>query len=532
MTESADHPEDAPDADAQRADDGPPRDDSGPQHRVARNFLFSVVSMLVATPLNIIGMWLMARRLGKETVGVCFSIFAIAIVVYILSGLGVATVLARRVAKDLKNLRRHVGEAAGVCLLVSLAAFPILLVAGLAWSQAKGVPMPWELFALAAMAIMGRHAMEFSVGALRGLERFEFETLTRFVQNGGFCLLVVTTVTPETGPLAAVGAFAISHFVAALVAGGVLALGFGCNRIWLSRASVRDWIGESWPLGWGDAVRGMGWHIDTILLSLLGTNVAVGIYNVAYRPLMPLRSVPRTLASATFPMISRLQDDTEKIAQVFSRSVNALWFAALPICIAISGCADYLVVTLMTEEFIEVVTPLRVMIWVTAALFITTQHRYLFAALGAQRVYSRLVTTTLLVKAVLLGLLIPTFGVYGACAGTVAAELLLLAMGVAACRPYGLAFLPWGRMSRCLAPAAAMAAIVWIASSWSGPWLLAATVAAGLVYVGLCLLCGVFDASELSRLRHVLGRLLGRPRQSRPLGETAKKANAGPVTAD
>ena len=478
---------------------------------VPRNMMFSLLSLFVATPLNIIGMLLIARRLGTQYAGLSFAVFAVAIVVYILSGAGVATVLTRRIARDLEDFRNQVAEATGMLLLVTLATFPLILSIGALWTGAKGMPLETNwLFLGAAVAIVGRHVMEFAVGVFRGLERFEFELAIRLAQNGSFCLFAVLYVSEQRGPGSAVAAFAASHWLGAAVACGILVFGYGCVSLKLNVALAKKWFRESLPLGWGDAVRGLGWHVDTILLSLLSTDVAVGLYNVAFRPLMPLRSLPRALASATFPMMSRLRDKPDQVAQVFARSLNALWFLSLPICIAIAGCAEHIIVLLPGPKFIEATRPLQWMIWIAVSLFITTQYRFLFTALDRQRLYSMLVTVVLLLKAGILFALIPRYGIYGAVAGSLVAEFILVVAGLEACRRLGVARVPWLRLARALPGAAVMGAITWQAATWPWYWTFPSVALASLTYVAVGLWCGVFDASEWRRIQELFAKVAAR----------------------
>ena len=93
---------------------------SEPGGKVARNFAFSLISMLVATPLNVVGMLILARKLGPETAGLCFTVFAVAVVVFITSGLGVSTLLTRNIAANPRRYREITGQGAALLLVVIL----------------------------------------------------------------------------------------------------------------------------------------------------------------------------------------------------------------------------------------------------------------------------------------------------------------------------------------------------------------------------------------------------------------------------
>src|SRR5262245_58242290 len=79
--------------------------------RMVRNSAFNSVGTALILPFNFIGLFTLARRLGKDSLGTFFTIFAIAAVIHWIADCGVATVLTHRVAKAPHQLRQIVAEA-------------------------------------------------------------------------------------------------------------------------------------------------------------------------------------------------------------------------------------------------------------------------------------------------------------------------------------------------------------------------------------------------------------------------------------
>ncbi len=467
--------------------------------------------MVVATPLNVLAMLVLARRLGPEPVGMCFTVFAIAIVVYILSGMGISTTLTRRIAERPEEFKLRVSEAGGLFFPVALLSAIVMAACGAGWLAVQDVPHGWLLFALASVAVVCRHAIEFCVGAVLGLERFEFEMYTRVVQNGTFCLLAVTMVAPGPwAPVLGVGAFALSHLLAALFIVGVLVFRFGCRRIGISRTVAVHWLQESWHLGWGDAMRGLGWNVDSVVLGLVASNTLVGLYNVAYRPLMPLRILPRTLVSVTFPMMSRMAvDDRGKLADVYRKTTALLWFISMPICLAVTASAEPFVVLVAGEDFRAAAAPLCALIWVTPLLFLTTHFRFLFAAVGELPAYSRMVTVSVASKIVLLLLLTPVMGLMGACAASLASEAFFVLSAMHYANLAGLGWPDWRKLGVSTGCLAATGALLYFFAPRDPIALALAGVGAAALMTMLSLSLGAVDRSILETIwERLAGRLL------------------------
>jgi O-antigen/teichoic acid export membrane protein len=277
----------------------------------------------------------------------------------------------------------------------------------------------------------------------------------------------------------------------------------------LHPTALRSWLAEAVPLGLGDVVRTLTWQLDTILLSLLQPAAVVGIYSVAYRPLGPLNWLPRAVLQALFPAFARMAaDDRTSLDRAFAHSIRLLWIISLPLAVAICFCAEPLITLLAGREYQAAVVPMRLLIWITSLSFLSAQFRFLFAAVGKQRLFAWLVILVFTVEAAVELLLIPHWGYFGACAGSVSGELLFTAVGLFICRRLGIGRIEWGALLRAAVAAGGMAGMLWFARGLSLPWLLAATAGATGTYFALCIWLGALQGDELRRFGEALTGLL------------------------
>jgi stage V sporulation protein B len=511
--------------------------------RIVRNSGINVIGTVLNLVLSFVAVFLLARRLGPDTVGLYFTLFTIALVVYFILESGITTVLTRRIAREPARLKKHVAEANGLLLVVSLLSIIVMTLIGFGWDvweslfgRAIGQAEELEgmrlapLCVAAGVACAGRLVLEFYAAIFRGLERFEYENLARVIQAGIFAGLVWAFVSPPdiSAMYISVGILVASNVLSALYIVVALQRGWKCLGFRLNRQVLADWLPESLPLGVGDLIQRITWNVDTILLGWLQPLGVVGLYSVAYRPLQPLNLVPRTVLSVTFPHFSRLADaDLPALGRAFAASIRLLWIVSLPLSIGICAIAEPLVVLSAGPKFSQAVTPLRLLIWIVNLSFISTQFRFLFTALGKQRLFTRLVFPILILKTVAELALIPWLGYYGACAGSVLAELTLVASGLYVCRQLGLGGLEWGLMARALPAAAIMAALIWPARDAAWLLLAATTCVASLVYLGLCLLFGTVERSELARFAGTIKTMLHARRQKRLARLSAEGGPAG-----
>src|SRR5262249_6122534 len=115
-------------------------------------------------------------------------------------------------------------------------------------------------------------------------------------------------------------------------------------------------------------------------------------------------------------------------------------------------------------------------------------------------VYAWLVTGVFFIELVLEAALIPWWGYWGACAGSVIGEVFFTTAGLICCRRLGFGGIDWKSLAQATFAAAAMALLL-LAFHDRGIPLLAVGVVLGLaLYLALCLAFGALRLEEVQRL--------------------------------
>jgi O-antigen/teichoic acid export membrane protein len=490
-------PDDTPDADA-------------PLGRIVRNSAFNAMGTALIVPFNFLALFTLARRLGAEPFGTFFTIFAISAVIHWIADAGTTTVLTRRVARFPDDLRTIVAETLGVMVVVCAVSSLLFFSVAAPWMMLRSDRVSFTVLVVVAVAMWSRHALEFASNVLRGLERFEFENMSRVLQVVTFYLFVWVAVYPETGgALAAFVAYAASNVIAAGALWAVVLIKWHCVGFRLNWPMIRRWWSESVPLGFGDVIRQLHMQLDTLVLSVFASREVVGLFSMAARPRMPLEMLPRAIVSVTFPTMTRTaHTDRAAFSRMFAQTTALLWSAALPISIGVSICAAPLLAAAAGPSFLEAAWPLRLLIWATALIFVNAQLRLVLTALDAEQSYWRLIGIVLGVKLVLEAVMIPLWGMYGACAGSLLGEIVLCVGGMWTLRRLGVVGPAMLQLVRVLPASVAMAAVLWPLRGEDAELLSVAAggIASGVVYVLICLATGVWPWSDVMRLWQAVRR--------------------------
>ncbi|MBY0525816.1 MAG: oligosaccharide flippase family protein [Gemmataceae bacterium] len=474
--------------------------------RIVRNSAFNLTAQALYATFHLVVVFALAHALEKDVFGQYYMFFALILTVQLILEVGVSTVLTCRIAQAPERWRETAAEAAGIFGVIAVASAAVFLALGGAWAWWHGNAALLPCFVAAGVACAAIQVQRYCTGILHAFELFGLENTAKILQGMLYALLVILAVTAGLMDLASVLAMlAASQVLAAVFLLVRLQRSWGCLTWRLSVHRLKDWLAEAVPLGMGDVVRGLTWQIDTLLLGILQPAAVVGIYSVAYRPLGPLNWLPRAVLIAAFPSFARMaESDRAGLDRASATSLRLLWIISLPIAVSINACAEPIVTLLAGDQYLEAVAPMRILIWIAALSYVSFQFRFLFAALGRQRIYIVLVVGVLAVEGVLQWFLIQRWSYFGACAGTMIGEVLFVVLGLAICRRLGVGRIDVKAMLGAAVAAVIMAGLLWLARGFSDLLLFIAAALSSGIYFLFCVWLGALRPEEVQSFWRIL----------------------------
>lgn len=128
---------------------------------------------------------------------------------------------------------------------------------------------------------------------------------------------------------------------------------------------------------------------DNFVVNKLMGAVSLGAYSKAYQLLMyPVTLIGETVDQVLFPLLSKSQDDIEKLKRVFVSGTGFIALLSVPISIIAFVCGEHLVRFFLGEKWLSTVMPFKLMV---VGLFFRIGYKLsdsLIRALG--KVYSRI----------------------------------------------------------------------------------------------------------------------------------------------
>ena len=167
--------------------------------------------------------------------------------------------------------------------------------------------------------------------------------------------------------------------------------------------------------------------IDSVMLSFMQGNDAVGLYNAAYRIVLLLLFIPTVINSAIFPVMSRLyvssHNSLEKIVEKYFKFMLLI---GIPLGVAITILANQIIILIFGKSFIESTPALQILIWATVFTFGNAGFVQLFQSINKQLLLTKITFIGVIVNITLNFILIPKFSYIAASFNTLITEFIIL----------------------------------------------------------------------------------------------------------
>ena len=422
---------------------------------------------------------LIARRLGPEGFGIIG--FALAVSGYL--GLAVSSGLSqigiREVARAPDRAVAVYSMVATTRLILATGAFVVLAAVAVVLPKSPATQL------VTALAGLSFFSAALDPGwVMKGLERPVLASLGSVSGQAVYVLLAWLFVA---GP-ADVARVPVVQFVGELTAAALLiALLVRRERPRLAVAQGLVMLGEARYLTLARLLRLVVISADVVMLGFMASDRAVGLYSAAYRVAFLLMAVAGVVGFAYLPSFAReVQADREATRRLIGDSVGLAAIVGAPLVAGVFVTAERALVVLFGTEYADGAVALRLLALATGVVFLHWSQTSYFVVGHRFRLQAAINGAAAVLNIVLNLILIPPFGIAGAAAATVIAELAVATLGGFAM--WRMRVLPPARpLAVPLAAAAVMALAVWLAGDYMP---LAGQVGLGALVYGAILVAG------------------------------------------
>ncbi len=390
------------------------------KQRIIRNSGFLFLSRVISYILIFLYIMYVVRYLGAEGFGVLTFALALTGIAAMLMDPGFSVLTVKEVARDHSLAGRYLNNIFGMKLVLGCAVFFLVVVFVSLYSQSTSTVV---LIICASVFLNVICEMFYSI--FQAYEKLEYQAFSRVLNS---VLMILGALYAIERGLDVVGFAWIYFFTSCVVLGYNLLVSM--RRFFIPGIEVdvswwKAFFKRSLPFGITGVSTMVYTHTDSIMLSLMQTDAAVGWYNAAYRLSLVLLFIPTTVNQAIFAPMSRLHlcPELEVLCERYFRTMLTI---AIPLGLGITLLADDIILLIFGQGFSPSAPALQILIWSVVITFAGAAFVKLFEATDRQVLITKLSLACAGINILINLILIPEYSFIGAGIATLITEFILV----------------------------------------------------------------------------------------------------------
>lgn len=380
---------------------------------VTKNTTYLTLSYIGQKILSFVYFIMIARVIGVEDLGKYTFALSFTTMFAVFVDLGLTSALIRELAKFQDRAEKYLSTALVMKIILSFIVYSIVVVA----INLMGYPAITKQLVYVSGLIMALDQFAGGFwGMFRGQRNLKLESVSMVIQEtivvvaGAIVLYLRLPLIFLMMPLVLSSLFG---FIFSSVSVRSL-LKIKYRLIWDSEI-VRFLLKISIPFALVAIFSRIYTNLDTVMLSKLAGDKAVGWYSVAMKIPFALQFLPAALSAAVFPAFSHaFHYDKEQLRKTFGRVMKFLTVLVLPISAGIIALAQPFVKLAFGASYLPAAIPLQIAMLGLTFLFLNYPLGALLNGCNKQTTNAKLVGATLIINVVCNAILIPRYSFVGA----------------------------------------------------------------------------------------------------------------------
>jgi O-antigen/teichoic acid export membrane protein len=412
--------------------------DARPAQILLRNTAWLLAAQVILKLLGFYSTIVVANHLDVENFGLFNFAISFTTLFIPIFDFGLDAFLVREIAVGKEDSQNLLGSAVLSKLVLSVFGFAAILFISFFVDAAHSHE---RVILLAAVALFLKNLSTSFVSLLRGNHRMDLDAKISIVSKIAEVGLTLAAVWLYSD-LVKILWFLIFAATFQLAYSIFVAYRHTHSAIVLSMRLARKLLRGGMPFALTGLSVMIYFHIDTVMLSMLVNDKAVGIYRAAYNIVLAATTFSSAFVIALFPMIARLYDtDRDTAVRLSSRVIFYALVFSLPVALGGTLIASQFIGRLYLPSFGEAAFILQILLWWVPLSSVTSILGFILGGMNLQRYVLGVSLVNAVFNVVANLILIPIISYVGASIVTVLTELLgLLLLSLIVKKQFGNVF--------------------------------------------------------------------------------------------
>lgn len=389
---------------------------------VAKNSLMIMLSKIVVRLLSLLFVIFVARYLGANGFGKYSFVFAFLSFFTVFIGFGIDTLLIREVSKQKDKSSIFIINSVALKSIFSLISWMIIIL--LVLFLKKDFQTSAGLLIIGFCLFLDSIVSSFK-SVFIAYEKMEFNTLIEISIKAIIVGLGLLAIYLNYGLIAIFSASLVASIWSLSLSYYIYSKRISSLKARFDSNLCKFILKTSYPFALAGIFVAMLYRTDTVMLSFIKGDSAVGWYSAAYGLSESLLFIPTIICSAVFPVLSRLfKESKATFNKIYETSFKFLLILGLPIACGVTLLADKIILFLYSSGFSNSIIALRILIWSIALAFLSSIMCIVLYSASKERVVFKTSGLLVLLNIILNLLFIPKYSYIAASFTTLTTELV------------------------------------------------------------------------------------------------------------
>lgn len=390
--------------------------------KIARNTTFLFLSQIFSYLFGFLYVMYSARYLGADGFGILSFAIAFTGIFGFLADLGLSSLSVREVSRDKSLANKYLGNIVIIKSLLSIATFVLIIVL----INLLGYPQLTIIvvYLLAISTILACFSDIFN-SIFQAHQKMEYISFGQIINNLMLLIGALLAIYLNGNVISFAFAYLIAnmaYFIYSVVTCVTL---FVWPKIEIDLQFWKLILIEAIPISLSIIFSVVAFRIDTVILSLIKGNLAVGFYSASYKLIEALMIIPIVFTSAMYPVFSSLFKSSDTYLELsYKKSIRYLTIIGIPIAFGTAALSNKIILLIYQSGYSQSIIILQILVWAIPFIFISYISRTLLISINQQKLLLKIVFICMITNIILNFILIPQFSYLGASIVTVVTEFL------------------------------------------------------------------------------------------------------------
>lgn len=391
--------------------------------RIAKNSLFMTIAYVVSTFFNFFFLAYTTRTLGTAGFGILSLALALTGIMGVFNDLGLSTILTRDVARERSKSSKYLQNITTLKTVLVLVTLCLVII------TAMLLGYPEETFYVVVLIATSNAILNFSSmfnALFQAHEKMEYQAIGGILSSG----LMIIGAT-----YAFYNHFTVIQFSCIYVIANLIVLMYSIIIcIWkfiplkfgLDIKFSKEIIIQAWPMGVIALSMMLYTRLSTLMLEPMRGQVAVGLYNAAFRLSDMSIAVPVIFVSSVFPIISRYHHESiSSFIYAYEKTFKYLLIVALLMALTVMLLASQIIQIVNGPGYEDAASVLIILIWSSVLIYQTCVLNTTLINANLQKICMYVILASIPINFGLNAILIPFASYNGAATSAVLTEAFI-----------------------------------------------------------------------------------------------------------